>query len=66
MRKATIFDCPCGQSHVLFFEDIPNPYLTYRYRCPRANKFRETNGFQITEACAKKSRKELIAKVVVH
>lgn len=64
MRKANIFDCPCGENHVLVFDDIPNPYLTYRYRCSVSKKFRETNGFQITEACEKKGRKEIKAKVI--
>jgi hypothetical protein len=62
MRKATIFDCPCGKDHVLVFEEVPNPYHTYQYMCPVLKRKRAVNGFQISEECENRGYRELLAK----
>ena len=64
MRKFTIFDCPCGKEHVLIFEDLPDPYVTYRYRCPVLKRKQEVNGFQVSEECEKRGYRDLVAKKI--
>lgn len=63
-RKSTIFDCSCGREHVLVFEDVPDPYQTYRYRCPVVKKRFEVNGFLVSEKCNSRGRSMLLAKKI--
>jgi hypothetical protein len=62
LRKATIFDCPCDHEHVVVFDDIPDPYQTYSYRCPKLKKRQKVNGFQVSEECEKRGYRELLAR----
>jgi hypothetical protein len=45
------------------FDEIPDPYQTYSYRCPNLKKRQKVNGFQVSEKCDRRGYRELLAKL---